>query len=433
MANSSLNAGDTTQRFVATLRDAPAGFLTTPQGQRLMERLIKERQDGGVRLRKMQHFYENAKNRTEHRRRRFYLKTAVGQHKALEARHQAVQAALQQRVNKINALRRALVISLPKTQGAETRARKAQISKIDREAQTIYNLCKKGKLCVSRPDGAMEFVMGALGVRPKARVETLRDEIDRLIVDGTGGMQFDVTAPPGPGRLARVSFYPQQDAQSWAGATGLDDPGDCPVLRVQFAVAATNAGPFQMQTQVLDYATYRVLGIQTNYADVQRAAPAAGNVGPFAVTLSNLRVYNGEQLFITAEDEEMHADTFLMVPSLRTYLQDANRVIETPINYLKRRSRFFAGLRTYPIITDQARVFVTVNAFSSNSNALGTMNLPVTCNLIVDILQDKIMGDLVNPSPASRAGAVMMAGAVDVGASVQGKQQLQLVSAQKTR
>ena len=267
---------------------------------------------------------------------------------------------------------------------------------------------------------------------PKRRrplVPRLRDaetEIDRRFVSGQGTLRFTAVAPPGPARLVRLPFYPLNDAQSWTGATGIDSPGDDPTLNVAIAAGATASGPLLMRTRVLDWGRYRILGIQTNDQGVYYFG-VGGIPRDVAISLSDLSVYNARTLFL--QRNQVAATEFAILPASRMIDTSGASTFEPVTHYLRRRSRFFAGLRDYPVVTDNAAVSIVVNAFTNGTIAApDPLRVPFTCNLVIEILEDRMIGDIVNPGPYARAGAVVKVGARELGLSTELRDRVQIVS-----
>jgi hypothetical protein len=194
-----------------------------------------------------------------------------------------------------------------------------------------------------------------------------------------------------------------------------------------------------MYVPKIDYGVFRLLGLQTNHQDSY--ALMFGDTVPLlpsvAITLSNLELYNGQQLFLQETFQEINADTFSILPTSTTR---ANSGLlwnfETPYNYQRRRSRFFSGLRDTPVIQSNVEVLVTVNAFISTpvippafAPPVGPpLEIPFTANLIVDILEDATFGNVRNPSAVSRAGATVQLSTRDIGITPSGREQVEVVS-----
>lgn len=259
-----------------------------------------------------------------------------------------------------------------------------------------------------------------------------RRDISRELMNGLGGLAFNVQSPPGSGRLARLPFYPARDVNSWTGTGGIEHPGDDPVLNLIIGAAARTADAVRMFVPKIDYGIYRVLGLQTNHQESYglRALPFP-DFPAVAISISNLELYNGQQLFLQDPLEEIAADTYSILPTSTTRSPNPTFPFEAPYNYGRRRSRFFAGLRDYPVIKNNVEVFLTVRAFIKvpvPGIIPPRLEIPFTANLIVDILEDKVFGDPVNPSPVSRAGATIKLGTRELGVSWEGHQQIEVVS-----
>jgi len=276
-----------------------------------------------------------------------------------------------------------------------------------------------------------------------------QERIDRALVSGVGGMGFRSLAPPGSGRLVRIPFYPLVDSQSWTGVNGIDSPGDDPILNLTIPVGSSRSDRLTMQTYQFDYGAYKVLGLQTNFqgsydtgiettpqGGPQAVSPGSSPNG-VAISVGTLSLYNGQTLFVQFED--MDASTFQLLPDFQSSLIELagpafGSQRENPTNYLARRSRFFPGLRDLPVVSGTASVTLQVSAFIGNQNPLLLpVEIPFSCYLVADLVEDYVFGDPINPSPSSRAGANVKLGAKDLGVSAAGRHQYDLTSARHKR
>ena len=57
---------------------------------------------------------------------------------------------------------------------------------------------------------------------------------------------------------------------------------------------------------------------------------------------------------------------------------------------------------------------------------------PFTCNVVAEMVEDRVYGDVVNPSPAGRSGAGVKVTTKELGLSVEGREQVELVSSRWT-
>lgn len=247
-------------------------------------------------------------------------------------------------------------------------------------------------------------------------------------VRGEGGLSFDVQAPPGPGRLVRIPFYPATPSQAWVGANGIDEAGDCPILDLQIPVAARVSNAMVMRTPNLDYAMYRIVGLQVNLQESYRHTPVGGGADDVAIGLFDFTVYNGSELFAQGLGAGIDARTFsirqLGMPNI-----SGGTVAERPFNWDRRRSRFFVGLRDFPVMTTTAQAQMTLRAHMvSVVGGLFNVRVPITVNLVVDVLEDQVIGNPVVPSPASRAGAVMEVSARNQGRGTDRRTRLEIRS-----
>lgn len=264
---------------------------------------------------------------------------------------------------------------------------------------------------------------------------------NRALTDGRGGLRFTVQSPPGPGRLVRIPFYPVQTADSWSGVGGIDFAGDDPVINLRLLPGARAIAPVLLQTEQFDYGSYRILGFQTNEQGAIRPddlpgiiPPGAFAIGPIVAMYSNLSLYNGQNLFL--QPDQIWSAQFNVMPASFTQSPLSplgGMIAERPGAYQRRRGRWFAGLRDYPVVTGTTNVQVILQAFSvlPNPAAPGGADyeFPVTCNVIAEMVTDAVYGDPVNPSPAGRAGALVKVGTRELGINWEGRDQIELVSA----
>ena len=265
---------------------------------------------------------------------------------------------------------------------------------------------------------------------------------DQALVSGIGGLGFRALSPPGSGRLVRIPFYPQNPTEAWTGGSGISTAGDDPILNLTIPAGSQKSNKLTMLTYQFDYGAYKILGLQTNFQGSYNTGsvlnPPVPPLSPLGVAISvgNLSLYNGQTLFVQLED--MDASTFQVLPDFRTdFLTTAGgsgSQRENPYNYLSRRSRFFPGLRDYPVVFGTANVTMTVQAFIGQPMTGGVdMNIPFSCYVVADLVEDYVFGDPVINSPAARAGANVKLGAKDMGLSPAGIRQYDLQSARYPR
>ena len=200
-----------------------------------------------------------------------------------------------------------------------------------------------------------------------------------------------------------------------------------------------------MLTYQFDYGAYKILGLQTNYQSSYNVGQSPNQGLPVVpvleaplgvgISVGNLALYNGQTLFVQLED--MDASSFQLLPDTHTSVLSFGGVStgsqrENPYNYLRRRARFFPGLRDYPVVFGTANVTMTVQAFIGQPLSVD-MNIPFSCYVVADLVEDYVFGDIVNGSAAARAGANLKLGAKDMGLSPAGVHQYDLQSARSTR
>jgi hypothetical protein len=102
-------------------------------------------------------------------------------------------------------------------------------------------------------------------------------------LDGSGGLEFQVQAPGGVGRLVRLPFYPQ-DGASTGYITGAGDTTastDVPVIGATITNSYGGAGPtvaqlssFIMKTPQISWALLRIVGFEIEIHNAQTTAPS---------------------------------------------------------------------------------------------------------------------------------------------------------------
>jgi hypothetical protein len=284
--------------------------------------------------------------------------------------------------------------------------------------------------------------------------------IDKANVRGVGGLTFTSQSPPGPARLMRLPFYPANDNDAFNGSAGIGTPGDDPMLRITLqntglATAAVTSVPIRMVTPIVDYGRYRVVGVQANYQYNYAPKDALGNfappyapapfpnlnaqVGQVAIAVKNLQVYNGQQLFITGQNNFLDAEEIRALPTLGSSGFTGGLLGGLVPRYQGQRPwqtaafrQQFIGLRDYPVIDEVAQTTIELQAFVRNLAPGFSIVVPVTVSLVVEMLEDRVFGNILNPSPASRAGANVKVGAKEVGEK-NGRDQLALRSLRYVR
>ena len=318
----------------------------------------------------------------------------------------------------------------------------AKIAKMDPQLQDLYRKAKIAEEYGPASVGADEKSWKKRKLPSKKTqfpsVALVRNEkINQALVSGVGGLEFDAQSPPGAGRLVRIPFYALNAANQWVGANGITEPGDCPVT----ALALTAGQQIQeigLTTRVLDYGKYRILGVQTNWERSYLVAGDFGatNEGNIAVAIRNLEVYNGAELFVTEDNQCMDANTFAVFQSSAEGSLfgggggGAGAFSTVPSRQYRRRySRFFAGLRDNPVVGSSSQVRITVQYFSRVPiPAASSMRIPFSCNLVAEMVEDRVFGNPVVPSVSARRGAQVKASSAELGQTSEGRTQLQIRS-----
>jgi hypothetical protein len=163
------------------------------------------------------------------------------------------------------------------------------------------------------------------------------------------------------------------------------------------------------------------------------------NLSPIAISVKDLTVYNGNNILIVEDGESVSASEFNIIEQSEqlqfSYTWNGNLFTPEgqtaqPLTESHHEDGYkFIGFRDQPIVDPNSQVFVKVDAFISNLPVWATADpgypadtpLPkippvsFSINLVVDLLEDKVFGDVFAPSPASRAAANVKLSARDIG------------------
>ena len=265
---------------------------------------------------------------------------------------------------------------------------------------------------------------------------------DDAAVSGVGGLKFIAESPPGPAQQVRVSFYPTNPANSYSGANGIVVPGDDPVLVMRGTYTVPNQGflrlpDFQIRTNLMDFGTYRFLGLQChpqgNYKIFQNATTERDvQILGLAITVRSIQVYNGQEMLLPGIGE-MDVETFNLFPT-RDRLRGLTGAVgdtgfqQTPYN-ITQSDRFFVGLRTNPVVEGTARVRAMLSAYVYNTDGVAAgdfIDIPISTSVIGQMFEDKVFGNTTVVTPAARAGAQVNVGLRDEGVDSQGVRQYRL-------
>lgn len=208
--------------------------------------------------------------------------------------------------------------------------------------------------------------------------------VSRAMVDGVGGLQYTVQAPPGLGRLIRIPFYliaavDGFDALTGQVAAAIPALGGTasqthPAVIVQPPAASGATATALMRTPQISWAVMRVVGFECN---VQQPVLPAGVA--LEITFSDLQIGGGANLFV-------HEDF-------------------APASIYQMGQLSFAGLRDYPVLRSPNQAEVSVQAVGT------TASLPMTfsCNLVCEVLVDDNYGAHI-PGAYARPGALVRQG-----------------------
>ena len=157
------------------------------------------------------------------------------------------------------------------------------------------------------------------------------------------------------------------------------------------------------------------------------ALDLVNDLSPIALALQELVVYNGDNILSIEDSESVSIGDFNILNRPETFqysynygggftLTPTGQAAATLSPFKGDASYKFIGLRDQPIVDPNSQVFVKVSGFVANVPTAGAgypANTPLpkippvslSINLVVDLLGDKIFGDPLVPSPASRAAA----------------------------
>ena len=436
-----------------------AQFIKTPQGQALLAKHKKKLQETSESRKRRYLTYksqwENEKDKGAKKRKKRRMDKEYARWQALEQKQKFAELGIVGRGPVLEYKRNLLSAEwedLSTEWDTADEKRKPQIEKrqkaiekkigrMDPKLQVLYREAKVAERYASPAVvGADEKSLKKRPLPSKKRqftsVAAVRNEkINQALVSGVGGLEFKAQSPPGAGRLVRVPFYAADPANQWVGANGIEEPGDCPVTSLTL-VAGQRLQEISLTTRVLDYGMYRILGVQTNW---ERNGMVTGDLGGgfllgnMAVSIRNLEVYNGAELFVTEDNQCLPAATFSIFKSSSegsTVAGGGGVFTQVPSRtYRRRYSRFFSGLRDNPVVGSSSQVSITVQYWMANPMPVGSsVTLPFSCNLVAEMVEDRVFGNPVVPSASARKGAQVKASTAEIGQTIQGKTQLQVRS-----
>ena len=158
-------------------------------------------------------------------------------------------------------------------------------------------------------------------------------------------------------------------------------------------------------------------------------------LSPVGITLRELTVYNGDNIFVVEDSQSLSAGLFNILNRSQQlqmgYIFNGIPITPTgqtaqPLSQFSDEKGYkFVGFRDQPVVDPNAMVFVKVEAFIKDLPVWNTAGgaggggtpypnntplpkippIPFSINLVVDVLDDRVFGDPYAPSPASRAGS----------------------------
>jgi hypothetical protein len=182
-----------------------------------------------------------------------------------------------------------------------------------------------------------------------------------------------------------------------------------------------------LRTRPVDWGRYRVVGVQTQdqgfmLLDDGTYAGNLTNLSQAVFSLANLKVYNTNTLFV--QDQEIAAFDFGIFPTEHNVFNLCENQGVVPggtgvpmaaafgWRETKRRNYcYYASLRDYPVVTENATVSIEVRVFTNAVVAGAAVAMPFMVSLVVEVVEDVLFGDPVHTGPEARAGATVKAGA----------------------
>ena len=236
--------------------------------------------------------------------------------------------------------------------------------------------------------------------RQLGTVEQIRSAMG---LNGMGGMDFQVQAPAGKGRLLKLPFYaksaPVASVGSYITAGGAGAASATVPTITYTSVAGGTANQLSvsagavinLETPQISWATLRIVGFEVEVhgtsSDANAVGPAFANVNAYPapkLAVSDLKIGGGANLF-THED-----------------LADAQ--------IYDAAQPEFCGLRDYPILKspNTAQVSAAVLGFAGGDIA-AAMTLTFSASLLCEVLEDDNYGTNI-PGPYARGAAIQRRG-----------------------
>lgn len=206
----------------------------------------------------------------------------------------------------------------------------------------------------------------------------IADAIAASGIEGVGGLEFQVQAPPGIGRLLRLPFYPIDANAATVTSEGPGVASESNPIFIEDGVisAGFTTGEHLLETPAISWAVLRLVGFEVQQRVTKNFITQAGPV----LYVRGLQIGGGANLFT----HEQFADADIY---------DADQPE-------------YCGLRDYPIIkspnTAQVRVQGCNGVTSVNFNS-------VSCSLLCEVLVDDNYGAHI-PGPYARKGAMVRQG-----------------------
>jgi len=402
-----------------------AQFLQSEKGQALVSDLLKKAGDDEGR-------YNTLFVRYRNKARRAKSPKDKAKYQAKATRYQERREL--SRVRKIFASR-GVGRSHPAEKGVIKETRRNELAlewdTADPSRKTAIESLVKGydtELASLKKKADAQAKYGATKAKRRRGPKKLPFSPEQALVQGIGGLRFDVQSPPGPARLCRLPMYPVNNADSMSGNAGILSAGDDPTVMMLLSNTGPGGGPitgttYELETRELEYGSYRVVGIQCSYRNEATVKDiAAGwavqnsSILGLGVSLNSLQVYNGAELLLP--DTNIDARSCILLRPEGATFSSAGGVAapgryfqQTKYTFDRRKGSLFMGLRDYPVVSTNAKLRMNLNAFAGfipyNIGNTNSIVVPVCVNLVCEILTDKVFGNPRNPSPAGRAGALV--------------------------
>lgn len=215
-------------------------------------------------------------------------------------------------------------------------------------------------------------------------------------ISGVGGLRFLTESPPGPGRLVRIPFY-LSSFDSTQAATPVVNGTAVPLVvtaggsdvgsdtnPIVLATVPTQVGvrvvhSMFMQTPILEWATYRVVGFQSRGLAAPQASSGVAPPAPGADFPLNNPIFQAAPVpFLLVRDLQVGGSANLFC---QPGYQDAA--------YYNGGLPYMTGLRAYPFVDNTNRAQVSAAVAGAQGSSLS-----FSLNLVAEVQTDADLGEI---------------------------------------